>query len=118
MFFVWTILALAAAICTSAVESTARSSEKLTQEKCKKTDVIMVASIMLSVLVFMIGYYRVQYDPDLFNWGELVLDSLLNYLMMYSGIYGISMAVIAAIPYAIKKSCECKIAPKDETDKK
>lgn len=114
MFFVWMIMALVAAVCTSAIESVARSSEKLTQEKYKKIDIVVAVSALLTVLLFMIGYYRVQQDPDLFGWGELIPESLLNYAMLFSGIYGMITLLIAAIPYAIRKVQECRLDPKAE----
>ena len=110
MFFVWMILAIIAALCTSAVEGAARSTEQLTPEKCKKIDVVMTVSAFLTVLVFMIGYYRVQQNPKLFAWDELIPKSILNYAMFFSGIYGMIMLLIAAIPYSIRKSLDSRSA--------
>ena len=111
MFWVWMILEIGAALCTSAVESVAKGKEQLTLERCKKIDIIVVISAVINVLLLLMGYYRVQMEPELFGYRDKVNTYvLLGYTMMFGGIYGVIMLLIAAIPYSIRKSLDSRSA--------
>lgn len=103
MFWIWMILEVVWTVCESSVESFLKSNEAVSPEIAKKRDYFLVTVVMSAILVFMIGYYRVEENPGLFSWGELAPSKLLNYGMMFSGLYEMIYSVIIGVPYMIKK---------------
>lgn len=103
MFWIWMILEVVWGVCINSVESFLKSNEEVSPEIAKKRDYFLMAVAMSAVLVFMIGYCRVQENPGLFSWGELVLSKLVNHGMMFTGLYEMIYTVIVGVPYMIKK---------------
>lgn len=103
MFWIWLILEIVWIVCISSVESFLKTNEEVTEEVAKKRDYFLVTVVMSAILVFMIGYYRVEENPGLFSWGELALSKVLNYGMMFSGLYEMIYSVIVGVPYMINK---------------